>query len=111
VFVLLGVQVVRRISEYAVSRPGREMLFTVVDQQSRYKAKNVIDTVVYRFGDLSAAWVTAGLTAAGLTTSGVAVFGVAVAAVWGYIALRLGRNYESVHANATVGRPAAAAAE
>ncbi|MDX2225359.1 MAG: Npt1/Npt2 family nucleotide transporter [Rhodospirillaceae bacterium] len=111
VFVLLGVQVMRRISEYAVSRPGREMLFTVVDQQSRYKAKNVIDTVVYRFGDVSAAWVTAGLTAAGLATSGVAIFGVLVAAVWGFIALRLGRSYETVNAGSAVGRPAAAAAE
>ncbi|MCB2107381.1 MAG: MFS transporter [Rhodobacteraceae bacterium] len=109
VFVLLGVQVMRRTSEYAVSRPGREMLFTVVDQQSRYKAKNVIDTVVYRFGDLSAAWVSAGLAAMGLATSGVALFGVAVAAVWGYVALKLGRNYEAVQAGGTVGRTAAAA--
>ena len=111
VFVLLGVQVVRRISEYAVSRPSREMLFTAVDQQSRYKAKNVIDTVVYRFGDVSAAWVTAGLTAMGLSTGGVAVFGVAVAAVWGFFALRLGRAYESGQYGAPAGRVATAAAE
>jgi len=115
VFVLLGVQVVRRISEYAVSRPSREMLFTAVDQQSRYKAKNVIDTVVYRFGDVSAAWVTAGLSAMGLGIGGVAIFGVAVAAVWGFFALRLGRAYESGQYgggnNAPAGRVAPAAAE
>ncbi len=48
--VLAGIQIVRRAAEYAVAKPTREMLFTVVDQESKYKAKNVIDTVVYRFG-------------------------------------------------------------
>ena len=94
--VLLGVQIVRRVAEYAIARPGREMLFTVVDQESKYKAKNVIDTVVYRFGDLSSAWVTSGLKAAGLTTPGVAAFGVVVCIVWGLIAWALGRKYEGV---------------
>ena len=51
--VLGGIQVIRRSAEYAVAKPCRDMLFTVVDQQAKYKAKNVIDTVVYRFGDLS----------------------------------------------------------
>lgn len=99
VLVLLGVQAVRRIAEYAVARPGREMLFTVVDQESKYKAKNVIDTVVYRFGDLSAAWIIAALSAVGLTASGLAIFGVAASMVWGAIALKLGRRYESVSVN------------
>jgi len=91
---LLGVQVVRRVAEYAIARPGREMLFTIVDQESKYKAKNVIDTVVYRFGDLSSAWITSGLKAVGVSTPGVAFFGVAVCVVWGLIAWRLGRKYE-----------------
>ena len=43
----------RRFSEYAVAKPSRDMLFTIVDQQAKYKAKNVIETVVYRFGDLT----------------------------------------------------------
>src|ERR1019366_6065859 len=50
-------QVVRRVAQYAIARPSREICFTVVEQSSRYKAKNVIDTVVYRFGDLSSAWM------------------------------------------------------
>jgi AAA family ATP:ADP antiporter len=112
VFVLLSVQVVRRVSEYAVARPGREMLFTVVDQESKYKAKNVIDTVIYRFGDFSAAWVTAGLTGLGLTVGGTAIFGVAVALVWGAVALSLGRRYEMVQGNqSATGRPIIADAE
>lgn len=92
--VLLGVQVVRRIAEYAIARPSREMLFTVVDQESKYKAKNVIDTVVYRFGDLSAAWAQAGLASVGAGVIAVALFGAAVAAIWGGVALALGRKFE-----------------
>src|SRR5262249_42658387 len=51
----------QRITQYGVARPSREVLFTVVDQQSKYKAKNVIDTTVYRFGDLTSAWLLTGL--------------------------------------------------
>lgn len=110
VFVLLTVQVVRRVSEYAVARPGREMLFTILDQESKYKAKNVIDTVIYRFGDLSSAWVTSGLMALGLSVGGTAIFGVLVALVWGAIALSLGRRYESVQSDQNAAaKPAGAA--
>src|SRR6202012_4751261 len=59
--VLLSAQVIRRVSEYALARPSREMLFTVVDQESKYKAKNVIDTVVYRGGDLVASFASVGV--------------------------------------------------
>ncbi len=48
-----ALQVVRQASQYAIARPSREMCFTVVPQADRYRTKNVIDTVVYRFGDLS----------------------------------------------------------
>jgi ATP:ADP antiporter, AAA family len=109
---LLGVQVIRRVAEYAIARPGREMLFTIVDQESKYKAKNVIDTVIYRFGDLSSAWITSGLKALGVTTVGVAFFGVLVCIVWGAIAWFLGRKYEGVNtardASEAAARPAAA---
>lgn len=92
--VLLTIQVVRRVSEYAIARPSREMLFTTVDQESRYKAKNVIDTVVYRFGDFSAAWAQAGLGAIGLGVVAIAIFGATVSALWAAIALLLGRMFE-----------------
>ncbi len=52
-----ALQVIRQVSQYAIARPSREICFTVVPQADRYKTKNVIDTVVYRFGDLSAAWM------------------------------------------------------
>lgn len=55
--VLVVVMVVRRVGEYALVRPGREMLYTVVPPEDKYKAKNFIDTVVYRGGDAVGGWV------------------------------------------------------
>jgi ATP:ADP antiporter, AAA family len=91
--VLGGIQVLRRVAEYAVAKPTREMLFTVVDQESKYKAKNVIDTVVYRFGDVSSAWVSSFILPFGV--AGLAIFGVIVSALWFPIAYVLGRRYET----------------
>jgi AAA family ATP:ADP antiporter len=98
--VLGGMQILRRVAEYAIAKPAREMLFTAVDQQSRYKAKNVIDTVVYRFGDFSSAWVSAAILPYGV--AGLAVFGVVVSAVWFPVARALGKRYESARADTTI---------
>ncbi len=92
--VLGGIQVARRVAEYAVAKPSRDMLFTVVDQQAKYKAKNVIDTVVYRFGDLTSSWLSALVLPFGVT--GLAMLGIAISAVWFPIAWMLGRRYENV---------------
>ena len=93
-----ALQVIRQVSQYAVARPAREICFTVVPQADRYKTKNVIDTVVYRFGDLSAAWMEAGLRAAGLRVLGSAVAGFGISIVWGAGALLLGSRYERLRA-------------
>jgi ATP:ADP antiporter, AAA family len=95
--VLGGIQIFRRVAEYAVAKPTREMLFTVVDQESRYKAKNVIDTVVYRFGDFSAAWISAAILPYGVT--GLAIFGAIVSAIWFPIAHLLGKRYETARSS------------
>jgi AAA family ATP:ADP antiporter len=101
VLLILGaIQIVRRVAEYALAKPTREMLFTVVDQQSRYKAKNVIDTVVYRFGDFSNAWVSSLIQPHGVT--GLAIFGLITSAVWFPIAWLLGRRYENVRSGELV---------
>jgi AAA family ATP:ADP antiporter len=92
--VLGGIQVLRRVAEYAVAKPTREMLFTVVDQESKYKAKNVIDTVVYRFGDVSSAWVSSFILPFGV--AGLAIFGVVVSVIWFPVAYALGKRYEGV---------------
>jgi AAA family ATP:ADP antiporter len=102
VLMVLGtIQVVRRVAEYAIAKPSRDMLFTVVDQQSKYKAKNVIDTVVYRFGDLTSAWLSAALLPFGV--AGLAVAGIIVSAAWFPIAFFLGRRYESARGDADHG--------
>jgi AAA family ATP:ADP antiporter len=95
VLMILGsLQILRRVAEYAVAKPTREMLFTVVDQESKYKAKNVIDTVVYRGGDLVASFASVGVLN-GFGDIGLAILGVAVSLVWFPIAWVLGKRYES----------------
>ena len=95
-FVIQALQVVRRVSQYAIARPSREMCFTVVEQSSRYKAKNVIDTVVYRFGDVSSAWMQAGLRAAGFGLGGAVALGIGACIAWGGVARYAGRRYEQI---------------
>ncbi|MCC7462743.1 MAG: MFS transporter [Gammaproteobacteria bacterium] len=103
--VMQAMQVLRRVSQYAIARPSREICFTVVPQASRYKAKNVIDTVAYRFGDVSAAWVQAGLRAAGFGSSGVLGLGLAASGAWAAVALALGRRYEQLRRAAGAASP------
>jgi ATP:ADP antiporter, AAA family len=104
--VLASIQVVRRFAEYAIAKPSRDMLFTAVDQQAKYKAKNVIDTVVYRFGDLTSSWLSAAVLPYGVV--GLAVFGVVISAVWFPIAYLLGRYFERAQADNIVTARAAA---
>jgi len=92
--VVIALQVVRRAGNYAITRPGREMLFTVVDRETRFKAKSVIDIVVYRGGDAATAWVFTGLTTVvGLGLGAVAAVGAALSVVWVAVAVYLGRSY------------------
>ncbi|MGH8149039.1 MAG: NTP/NDP exchange transporter [Steroidobacteraceae bacterium] len=103
VLMIEALQVVRSVSQYAIARPSREICFTVVEQNSRYKAKNVIDTVVYRLGDMTSAWMQAGLRWAGLALPGSAAVGVGMSLVWGAAALLLGRRYEALRHEAIRG--------
>lgn len=108
--VLVAVQVLRRAGNYAVSRPAREMLFTVVGREARYKAKSVIDTVVYRGGDAVSGWAFAGLTAAGLGLSAIAWIGVPLAMAWLLVGLWLGRYQERLRNASDIGEVGRAAA-
>lgn len=87
-------QIVRRVAQYAIARPSREICFTVVEQNGRYKSKNVIDTVVYRLGDVSSAWVQGGLSALGYGLNGAVAVGIGASILWGAVATTLGRGYE-----------------
>jgi len=93
--VLIGLQVVRRAGNYAITRPGREMLFTIVDAETRFKAKPVIDIVVYRGGDVATAWLYTALTATvGLGLAGIAIVSAVICAAWAAAGAYLGRKYE-----------------
>lgn len=90
--VLAAVMVLRRVGEYALVRPGREMVFTTVDAEAKYKAKNFIDTVVYRAGDAASAWVKTAVDAIGQGATLVALVGAGCAAVWAACGYLLGRR-------------------
>lgn len=96
VMMMQATQALRRVSQYAIVRPCREMCFTVVPQDSRYKAKNVIDTVVYRLGDLTSAWLLAGLRALGFGTGGSLGLGLLASGLWALTSIALGRRYEKL---------------
>ena len=95
--VLAAVMIVRRVGEYALVRPGREMLFTAVDAETKYKAKNAIDTVVYRGGDALSAWANAGIVAVGSVTA-AALVGAVLAALWAVIGVFVGRRHDRIAA-------------
>lgn len=102
-FVILGstmglvlfaaVGVAQRSMNYGVLGPTKEMLFTVVDRETRYKCKNFIDTAVYRGSDVTASWIFKGMTSAGLSLAQIAWLYLPVLGLWAWGAWRLGRLY------------------
>ena len=91
--------VARRVTNFALSRPARETLFVPLARNAKYKAKNLIDTVVYRVGDQLGAWSSAALTWLGLGIAGIAYSAVPLAALWLVVALWLGRRYRALQAS------------
>lgn len=89
--VLLVVQTIRRAGNYAIMKPAREMLYLVLDQQAKYKAKNFIDTTVYRGGDALSSWVYTGFKAMGLSLANIAFIAVPLTLIWAGLAYHMGR--------------------
>jgi AAA family ATP:ADP antiporter len=81
VLVLLWVNSGLRVLEFGIGKPARDMLWTVVDRESKYKVKNVIDTVVYRGADVLGGWCHAALTAAGVSLGGIAAVAAGIGGV------------------------------
>jgi len=105
--VLLVVGITRRAGEFAISKPVRETLYTVVPREDRYKAKGFTDTVVYRGGDALSGWLFGALRAAGLGAGAIAWAALPVAGAWLALAFRLGRGYgEAVTAKVPPATPA-----
>ncbi|MEO8153983.1 MAG: MFS transporter [Rhizobacter sp.] len=93
VVVVFGV--LRRAGEYALSKPARETLFNVLPPAQKYKAKNVIDTLVHRTGDTASGWIFAGLRGVGLSGVQISWLSVPIALGWVAIAWALGGRAEA----------------
>lgn len=94
--VFVVVMVIRRAGEYAFIRPGREMLYTVIPTEQKYKAKNFIDTVVYRGGDAVSGWVKSGFEEVSKNPTAAMVFGAVLAIFWGASGWWLARAEEKL---------------
>jgi len=94
--VLVIVQILRRAGNYAIMRPSREMLYSVLEREEKYKAKNFIDTVVYRGGDAASAWVYNAFQAFGLGLGQIALIAAPLAGVWALVSWHLGIRREQL---------------
>ncbi|HQZ79275.1 MAG TPA: MFS transporter [Steroidobacteraceae bacterium] len=92
--ILAAVIILRRWGEYAFIRPGREMLFSRLDTESKYKAKSLIDVPVYRGADMLVAQLQNALRQGGLSSAGVALLGAGAALAWAAVGMWLGRRAE-----------------
>jgi AAA family ATP:ADP antiporter len=94
--VLVTVQVIYRVGRYGLVKPAREILWTVLGREAKYKTKPFLDATVYRGGDLLSGWVYTGLAALGLSIGAIALTAVPAVGVWTVLALKLGSQQESL---------------
>jgi AAA family ATP:ADP antiporter len=94
--VLVVVQVCYRAGRYGLTKPAREVLWTVLSREAKYKSKPFLDAAVYRGGDLVSGWIYAGLAWVGLSIGAIALAAAPVAGVWAMLALYLGRKQEEI---------------
>src|SRR5207237_1587371 len=90
--VLAAFQILRRAAGFALLRPAREVLFTVLRREDKYKAKSLIDTFVYRTGDQIGVWSYSGLRALGLQLTGISFVAVPLTALWCGLCFWLGKQ-------------------
>jgi AAA family ATP:ADP antiporter len=93
-FVVIAFQALQRATNFGLSNPAREVLFTVLEREEKYKAKNVIDIVVFRGADAASGWLFSTLRGAGLELTTISLATVPVAGLWLVLALALGRGQE-----------------
>ncbi len=99
--------VLRRACEFAIGKPAREILFTVVSREERYKSKNFIDTVVSRGADVASTWSNAGLRGLGLGASQIAIVCIPLSIAMIAAGMYLGREQERRAGAPAGGQPAA----
>jgi AAA family ATP:ADP antiporter len=94
--ILVWFQIFRRASDYALIRPAREVLFTVVSREEKYKAKNFVDTIGFRGSDAINSWLTQGLNALGAGVAQLALIALPVSALGAALGWFLGRKQEKL---------------
>ena len=105
--IVITLQIVQRWMNFAIANPARQVFFTVIGREEKYKAKNLIDVVVYRGSDALYGWVFDGLQALGLKLGTIALVALPCAAGWLALSLALGRAQE--HRAASIDSEAAEA--
>ncbi len=93
-WVVIAFQAAQRAANFAISNPARELLFTVVEREEKYKAKYVIDNVMFRGGDAASGWLFNALRGFGMELGAISLATVPVALAWLALALGLGRSHE-----------------
>jgi len=91
--IMIAIEVFRRVGDYAVMKPAREMLFSVVSREEKYKAKNFIDTTILRSGSASSSLIYKGVTSLGVQGAGVAAISLGLGVAWCAISLWLGQQF------------------
>ena len=91
--ILIGMEIVRRGGEYAIAKPTREMLFSIVSREEKYKAKNFIDTAILRTGDTAGSWVFTGLKTIGAAGATIPAISVMLGVLWCSVGYWLGSQY------------------
>jgi len=94
--VLMGFGILRRAAEFAICKPARETLFNALSREEKYKAKNFMDTAVYRAADMTSGWMFQGLQAIGLTLSGIAYIAAPVTVLWAGVGVWLTRRHRAL---------------
>lgn len=94
--VVISLQVVRRAGYYSIINPAREALYVVLSRTEKYKAKNFVDTSVYRGGDAIAAGLSGILRSAGFSIANIAFMAVPLALIWAGASLWLGRKHNEM---------------
>lgn len=97
--VLVGLQIAYRAGRYGVAKPAREILFTVLGREERYKSKAFLDAAVYRGGDLVSGWIYSGLAAIGLSVGAIALVAAPLAGVWALVGWSLAKRHAVLSAD------------
>jgi AAA family ATP:ADP antiporter len=92
--VLVVVQVMYRSGRYGLTKPAREILWTVLGREAKYKSKPFLDAAIYRGGDLLSGWIYTAMVALGMSIGAIALTAAPIAAIWAILGLRLGSEQD-----------------